>query len=337
MHDAIISRIKVLSNLNIAERRLPQDGRFKLRVSSREVDFRVSVLPSSLGEKAVLRVLDKSAVMLDIDSLGFNEYSLKLIREVAFRPHGMILVCGPTGCGKTTTLYSILRLIHTPEKNIVTVEDPVEFQLEGINQVTANPEIGLNFARGLRSILRQDPDIIMIGEMRDFETVDIAIKSALTGHLVLSTLHTTNASGSIVRMINMGIEPFLITSSVLLVAAQRLIRILCEKCREEYEASPVLKEQLNLSKDEKFLFYRPRGCSMCNHSGYKGRTGIIETMLLTPKLRELIMNKALEPQIEKQARIEGMKTLRENGLDKALEGLTSVEEVLRVTSSDKSF
>jgi type IV pilus assembly protein PilB len=335
MHDAIVSRIKVISNLDIAERRLPQDGRFKAKVLNREVDFRVSVLPSSLGEKVVLRILDKSAVTLDIERLGFDEFSLKLLKEAATRPHGMILVCGPTGCGKTTTLYSILHLIHTPDKNIVTVEDPVEFQLNGINQVTANPEINLTFANALRSILRQDPDVIMIGEMRDFETVDIAIKSALTGHLVLSTLHTTDAPGSIVRMINMGVEPFLITSSVLLVAAERLVRILCENCKEKYEVSHSLKKELNLPEDKKIFFYRPKGCDICNQTGYKGRAGIIEVMMLTSKVKDLIMNKASEPQIKKQARIDGMTTLRENGLTKVCRGVTSLEEILRVTAPDQ--
>ena len=337
MHNAIVSRIKVISNLDIAERRLPQDGRFKAKILNREVDFRVSVLPSSLGEKVVLRVLDKGAVTLDIEKLGFNETSLKIIKNMALKPHGMILVCGPTGCGKTTTLYSILRLIHTPDKNIVTVEDPVEFQFDGVNQVTANPEIKLTFANALRSILRQDPDVIMIGEMRDFETIDIGIKSALTGHLVLSTLHTTDAPGSIVRMINMGVEPFLITSSVLLIAAQRLVRVLCENCKEKYEVSASLKKELNLPGNEKIFFYRAKGCGNCGQTGYKGRLGIIEAMPLTSKLEDLIMNKAAESQIKKQARVDGMITLREGGLIKAREGLTSLEEVVRVTAPDQSL
>ncbi len=335
LHNAIISRIKVISDLDIAERRLPQDGRFKAKILNREVDFRVSVLPSSLGEKVVLRVLDKGAVTLDIEKLGFDEASLKIIKNMALKPHGMILICGPTGCGKTTTLYSILRLIHTPDKNIVTVEDPVEFQLDGVNQVTANPEIKLTFANALRSILRQDPDVIMIGEMRDFETIDIGIKSALTGHLVLSTLHTTDAPGSIVRMINMGVEPFLITSSVLLIASQRLVRVLCENCKEKYEASASMKEELNLPGNEKIFFYRAKGCNNCGQTGYKGRLGIIEAMSLTSKLEDLIMNKAAESQIKKQARMDGMITLRENGLAKARQGSTSLEEVIRVTAPDQ--
>jgi len=232
-------------------------------------------------------------------------------------------------------LYSVLKLVHSPEKNIVTVEDPLEFQLDGINQVTANPEIKLTFASALRSILRQDPDIIMIGEIRDFETVDIAIKSALTGHLVLSTLHTTDAPGSIVRLVNMGVEPFLITSSVLLVAAQRLVRVLCENCKEKYEAPSSLKEEFSLDKNKKLVFYRPKGCEVCNQTGYKGRIGIIEAMLLTSKLKELIMNKAPESEIKKQARLDGMLTLREDGIDKAIKGITSLEEVMRVTAPDQ--
>ncbi|MCX5679947.1 MAG: GspE/PulE family protein, partial [Candidatus Omnitrophica bacterium] len=230
-----MSRLKVMSDLNIAERRLPQDGRFKVRLHSRDVDFRISVLPSSMGEKVALRILDKSQAMLDMDKLGFDQGSLEEIKKAALRPHGMILVCGPTGCGKTTTLYSIMQHVNAPEKNIVTVEDPVEYLIDGVNQVTARPEIGLTFANALRSILRQDPNIIMIGEIRDFETVDIAIKAALTGHLVLSTLHTTTATGSVIRLVNMGVEPFLITSSIVLVAAQRLVRKICPNCKEIHE------------------------------------------------------------------------------------------------------
>lgn len=335
MHHGIISRIKVIANLNIAERRIPQDGRFKARILGREVDFRVSVLPSILGEKIVLRVLDKSNVNIDIDKLGFDGISLALLKGAASRPHGMILICGPTGCGKTTTLYAILRLIHKPESNLVTVEDPVEYQIEGVNQVTANPDIGLTFAAALRSILRQDPNIVMVGEMRDFETVDIGIKSALTGHLVLSTLHTTDAPGSIVRLINMGIEPFLITSSVILVAAQRLVRILCENCKEQYEAAEALKRELYLPKEKKVYFYRPKGCSACHSTGYRGRTCIIETMMLTPRVKDLIMHKSVETQIKREARLGGMKTLRENGLLKAIEGITSLEEILRVAGADE--
>ncbi|RKY39216.1 MAG: secretion system protein E [Candidatus Omnitrophota bacterium] len=318
MHNALISRIKVLSNLNIAETRLPQDGRFKAKVEGREVDFRVSVIPSNIGEKVALRVLDKSTLTLDLDKLGFDPQTLQRLKEAVEKPHGMVLLCGPTGTGKTTTLYSILKYVDSPEKNIVTVEDPVEYQLPGINQVTYRQDIGLTFSTALRSILRQDPDIIMIGEIRDYETLDIGIKSALTGHLVLSTLHTTTASEAITRMLDMGIEPFLITSSVIGVGAQRLVRRICEHCKERYSTP-------------EGEFFRGRGCASCRNTGYKGRTGIMEFLLLTPKIKELIAERALEERIREEAIKEGMLTLREEGLKKARAGITTLEEVIRVT------
>ena len=338
MHDAIISRLKVMSNLNIAEHRLPQDGRFKMEIQAREVDFRISILPSSNGEKAAMRILDKSHVTLELDKLGFEEKPLNDLKKESQRPHGMILVCGPTGCGKTTTLYSVLKFIDAPDKNIITVEDPVEYDLHGINQVTIRPNIELTFASCLRSILRQDPDIIMVGEIRDFETADIAIKSALTGHLVLSTLHTTTAPGSIVRLVNMGIEPFLITSSIVLVAAQRLARKICPDCKEEYKLSKSAIEgcKVNTNK-EKVTFYRGKGCKRCLNTGYKGRVGLMETLVLTPKIKELIVNKAQDYQIKEAARKENMTTLRENGLKKALAGITTWEEVLRLTAGDQNM
>ena len=337
MQQAIVSRLKVMSELNIAERRLPQDGRFKLRIEDREVDFRISVLPSNTGEKVALRILDKSQAMLDINKLGFEKDPLEDLKKASSVPHGMILVCGPTGCGKTTTLYSILKGIDSPDKNIVTVEDPVEYQLGGINQVTIQPDIGLTFAYALRSILRQDPDIIMVGEIRDFPTVDIAIKAALTGHLVLSTLHTTTASGSITRLINMGVEPFLISSSVIMVAAQRLIRKLCEKCKEEFTLSDTEKKKLGLGARKNLVFYRGKGCKYCNNTGYKGRVGLAETLFLTSKVKELIARRVVESEIKNQARKDGMKTLRENGIQKALAGVTSLEEVVRVTVGDQEI
>lgn len=338
MHEAIVSRIKVMSSLNIAERRLPQDGRFKIRTQNREVDFRISVLPSSLGEKAALRILDKSQATLDLDKLGFEDNVLNDLKRESQKPHAMILVCGPTGCGKTTTLYSILKFIDSPDKNIITVEDPVEYDLYGINQVTIRQEIGLTFARCLRSILRQDPDIIMVGEIRDFETADIAIKSALTGHLVLSTLHTTTASGSIIRLVNMGIEPFLITSSIALVAAQRLARRICPNCKEEYKVSrSVIKDVSIETGSDTITLYRGKGCKNCFNMGYKGRVGIMETLVLTPKIKELIANKAQEHQIKEAARIEGMTTLRENGFKKALAGGTTWEEIIRLTVGDQEL
>ena len=336
LHNAIVSRLKVMSDLDIAERRLPQDGRFKVRLQGREVDFRISVLPSSMGEKVALRILDKSQANLDITKLGFDEKSLEVIRKAAAKPHGMILMCGPTGCGKTTTLYSVLEHVNSVEKNLVTVEDPIEYVLEGVNQVAVRPEIGLTFAAALRSILRQDPNIIMIGEIRDFDTVDIAIKAALTGHLVLSTLHTTTATGSIIRLVNMGLEPFLITSSIVLVGAQRLVRKICAGCKEPYRASPEVLEKLNIKADtDKATFYQGKGCSSCLNTGYKGRVGLIEVLELSPKIKSLILEDAQEYKIREEARREGMNTLRENGMQLALDGVTTLDEVLRVTVGDQ--
>ncbi|MCX5699357.1 MAG: ATPase, T2SS/T4P/T4SS family [Candidatus Omnitrophica bacterium] len=337
MHASIVSRIKVIAELDIAEHRLPQDGRFKVKILNRQVDFRVSILPSSYGEKVALRILDKSQANLDTKKLGFSDYALGVLAKVSLLPHGMILVCGPTGSGKTTTLYAVLKSVDSPDKNIVTVEDPVEFQLEGINQVTAKPEIGLSFAAALRSILRQDPDIIMIGEIRDYETVDIAIKSALTGHLVLSTLHTTTAAGAVVRLVNMGVEPYLINSSLICVIAQRLVRKICSYCKETY----ILKDEiagslkLDVSKIGKLQFYKGKGCQHCFDSGYSGRTVIAEILQVSQKIRDLILTGSQEQFIKQQARMEGMKTLREDGLEAALKGYTTIEEVLRVTTSDE--
>ncbi len=337
MHAAIISRIKVMSSLNIAERRLPQDGRFKMKVGDHEVDFRVSILPTNIGEKGALRILDKTQATLDLDKLGFDQDPLTHIRDCGSKPHGMILVCGPTGCGKTTTLYSLLKEIDSPDKNIVTVEDPVEYDLTGINQVTIRPNIGLTFASSLRSILRQDPDIIMVGEIRDFETIDIAIKAALTGHLVLSTLHTTSASGAIVRMVNMNVEPFLISSSVLMTAAQRLARKICLKCKESYKAGEPVVRKMNLDKAVKppYTLHRGKGCKACNNTGYKGRIGLIECLVLTPEIKELISNGAQENVIKEEAKKQGFKSLREDGIHKVAAGLTTVEEVLRLTAGNQ--
>ncbi len=337
MHDSIVSRINVMSELNIAERRLPQDGRFKLRMDSNKVDFRVSVLPSSRGEKVALRVLDRSRAMLDIEKLGFEKETLKILKKCASHPHGMILVCGPTGSGKTTTLYSLLKFVHEPEKNLITVEDPVEYQINGVSQVTVRSEVGLTFASSLRSILRQDPDVIMIGEIRDFETVDIAIKSALTGHLVLSTLHTTTACGSVVRLVNMGVEPCLISASVISIVAQRLIRKLCPKCKEAYKPSKALLSKLRIDADnpDKVSFFKPKGCGECLNSGYSGRVGMCEILAMTPLIKDMILKKARENEIRAAARKEKMRTLREDGLLKVIQGVTSLEEILRVTVADE--
>lgn len=337
MHASIVSRIKVMAELDIAEHRIPQDGRFKIRILNRQIDFRVSILPSSYGEKVALRILDKSQANLDLKKLGFSDYALDVLGKVSLLPHGMILVCGPTGSGKTTTLYAVLKSVDSPDKNIVTVEDPVEFQLEGINQVTAKPDIGLGFAAALRSILRQDPNIIMIGEIRDYETVDIAIKSALTGHLVLSTLHTTTAAGAVVRLVNMGVEPYLINSSLVCVLAQRLVRKICSYCKETYTLKPEIIESLKLDvvKFSKIKFHKGKGCEHCFNTGYSGRTVISEVLQLTPKIRELILNGSQEQFIKQEARLEGMKTLREDGIQAVINGQTTIEEVLRVTAPDE--
>ncbi|MDP8259208.1 MAG: ATPase, T2SS/T4P/T4SS family [Candidatus Aadella gelida] len=336
-HQALVSRLKVMSGLDITERRLPQDGRFRIKIEDRKIDFRISTVPSSFGEKVALRILDKEQAMINLDRLGFEERDSKKVKEACEKPHGMVLVCGPTGCGKTTTLYAAVNHIDDPTKNIITVEDPVEYEMKGLNQVAVNEEIGLTFAGTLRSILRQDPDVIMVGEIRDFDTLDVAIKSALTGHLVLSTLHTNTAAGSVIRMTNMGVDPFLIAASVELVAAQRLLRKLCPECRESYMPSKDIAEKFKLfDKDKKIRkIYRPKGCKRCANSGYQGRIGIIECMKMSPGVKGLIFDRAQEFEIEKIARKEGMITLRENGIENVLEGKTSLEEVLRVTIENR--
>jgi type IV pilus assembly protein PilB len=332
IHAAVVSRIKVMASLDIAEHRLPQDGRFKVRLHEGEVDFRASIIPSSFGEKVALRILDKSQAVLDIEKLGFSTTAIQRLISCAKRPHGMILICGPTGSGKTTTLYSVLKYVDTPEKNIVTVEDPVEYILDGINQVSIRQEIGLTFPAVLRSILRQDPNVIMIGEIRDFETVDIAIKAALTGHLVLSTLHTTDAAGSVVRLVNMGVEPYLIVSSIMVAAAQRLVRKICTKCKEPYSVPDDVKRALGMNT---MTLFRGKGCAACASTGYNGRAGIIEVLLLSSGICELILKRSPESAIKAKARQEGMRTLREDGMRMVTEGITTPEEVLRLTGSDE--
>ena len=330
---AIASRIKILAGLDIAERRLPQDGRFRIRVSGKEVDLRISILPTVYGEKIVIRLLDKGALSASVEALGMDAYTLGVFKKAIDAPHGMILVTGPTGSGKTTTLYSVLSELNSPEYNIVTVEDPIEYQLAGINQVAVKAEIGLSFADALRSLLRQDPDIVMIGEIRDNETADIAVKAALTGHQVLSTLHTNDAAGAISRLDDMGIEPFLISSSILLTCAQRLVRKICPNCREEYRPERELFERLGI-EDEGTTFYHGAGCDRCKRRGYVGRAAVIEVLSVSEQIRRLIIKRASAAVVKNQAISEGMKTLRMVGIDKAKEGITTLEEVLKTTSDD---
>ncbi len=330
----IASRIKILAGLDIAERRLPQDGRFRIRVSGKEVDLRISILPTIHGEKIVIRLLDKGALSGSIDQLGMDDYTLGTFKKAVDAPHGMILVTGPTGSGKTTTLYSVLSELNSPEYNIVTVEDPIEYQLQGINQVAVKADIGLGFADALRSILRQDPDIVMVGEIRDNETADIAVKAALTGHQVLSTLHTNDAAGAITRLDDMGIEPFLISSSILLTCAQRLVRRICPNCRDEFVPEAELLEKLEMEHDESAVFYHGVGCERCKKRGYIGRAAIIEVLPISEAIRRLIVKRASAAVIKNQAVAEGMRTLRMVGIDKARQGITTLEEVLRMTAED---
>jgi type IV pilus assembly protein PilB len=336
LHEAVVSRIKVMSELDIAERRLPQDGHFNFKVDERSIDFRVSILPSSFGGNVCLRILDKGEIRLDIDTLGFTPEDLKRLKACARKPHGMLLATGPTGSGKTTTLYALLKMIDSPEKNLVTVEDPVEFELGGVNQVNVKADIGLTFAKALRSILRQDPDVIMVGEIRDAETADMAIKSALTGHLVLSTLHTNSASGSIVRLSNMGMEPFLLNSCIMAVVGQRLVRKVCSKCREKYRPAKSLAAKLGLLDEhgEPPEIIRGAGCRACFQSGYTGREVIAECLIMSPAIRELILRRAPEREVQNMARKEGMRTLREQGILKVKQHLTSLDEVFRTTIGD---
>jgi type IV pilus assembly protein PilB len=331
---AITSRIKILAGLNIAERRVPQDGRFRIKVLAKEVDLRVSILPTAYGEKIVIRILDKAALTGSIDQMGMDESTLDKFKRAIDAPHGMILVTGPTGSGKTTTLYSVLQELNSPQYNIVTVEDPIEYELSGINQVSVRNDIGLDFASALRSILRQDPDIVMVGEIRDNETADIAVKAALTGHQVLSTLHTNDAAGAITRLDDMGIEPFLISSSVIMACAQRLVRRICTNCREEFVPEPEIFERLSMPQQEGAVFYHGSGCERCKGRGYLGRVAIIEALPVSESIRRLIIKRASAAVVKNQAISEGMRTLRMVGIDKALEGVTTLEEIWRVTAED---
>jgi len=335
--NAVVSRLKIMSKLDIAERRLPQDGRIKLKLGKKkEVDFRVSTLPCLFGEKVVMRILDKGNLSLDLTKLGFEEKALKDFTEAINSPYGMVLVTGPTGSGKTTTLYSALSTINTTEINIMTAEDPVEYNLMGINQVQMKDEIGLNFAAALRSFLRQDPDVVMVGEIRDYETAEIGVKAALTGHLVLSTLHTNDAPSTVNRLLNMGIEPFLVASSVILILAQRLARRICSKCKEPDNILPeaLLKAGFKEEDLKGMVVYKGKGCDMCNQTGYKGRVALYEVMPVKEDLRELILQGASADEIKKKAISLGMKTLRMSGLSKVKEGMTTIEEVLDSTFAD---
>jgi type IV pilus assembly protein PilB len=337
LKNAIISRVKIMSNLDIAERRLPQDGRIKMKMGrGKEMDFRVSVCPVLWGEKIVLRLLDKSNLQLDMTKLGFEEAILSDYQEQIYKPYGMILITGPTGSGKTTTLYSTLSELNKSTTNICTAEDPIEFNLFGINQVQMHEDIGLNFASSLRSFLRQDPDVIMVGEIRDFETAEIAVKAALTGHLVLSTLHTNDAPSSVSRLLNMGIGPFLVASSVNLIGAQRLLRRLCKECKEPVESPPQVLIDLGVPPEqvESFEVMEGSGCRTCNNTGYKGRVAVYEIMFFTDELAEFVLNGASTLELKREAVRQGMKTLRMSALTKLNLGMTSVEEVVRATAAD---
>ncbi|MDE2291157.1 MAG: type II/IV secretion system protein, partial [Elusimicrobia bacterium] len=339
--NALASRIKIMANLDIAEKRVPQDGRIKIKLQGKEYALRVSVLPTVHGEKIVMRINDASALQVDLNKLGFEPESRAIFDKCIRAPYGINLITGPTGSGKSTTLYSALSMLNEPGVNISTIEDPVEYQLLGINQVQVNAEIGLNFAAGLRSFLRQDPDVIMVGEIRDLETISIAISAALTGHLVFSTLHTNDAPGAITRMGMMGIEPFLMSSSLLMVVAQRLVRGICPKCRETYEVEAdwlvklgVSKHQLQVSEDGKVALARGKGCEYCAGTGYRGRVGLYEVLEVTDPVRQLIMDKAPISAIKEQARKQGMLNLRACAIRKLLGGATTVEEMIRVTASE---
>jgi len=334
---AVISRIKIMASLDIAERRLPQDGRIKLRIQGKEIDLRVSTVPIMHGESVVMRILDKSGTALDFATLGFDPAVLKRFEQVLMQPHGIVLVTGPTGSGKTTTLYTALDKINNPDIKILTVEDPVEYQMEGINQIQVKPQIGLTFANALRSIVRQDPDVIMIGEIRDLETAQIAVQSALTGHMVLSTLHTNDAASTINRLLDMGVDDYLLTSTVNGILAQRLVRTLCTHCREAHPALPEVVEEMQLQRytnAHPVLLYRAVGCAECGNTGYSGRVSIVELLVMSDTIRSMVMRHVTSGEVRQQAISDGMQTMYENGLSKAVAGITTIEEVLRVTREE---
>lgn len=329
----LVSRIKVMAKLDIAEKRVPQDGRISLKLAGREVDVRVSTMPSSNGERVVLRLLDKNAGRLQVVKLGLSQLDERHLMESIQKPHGIILVTGPTGSGKTTTLYSSLTFLNESSRNILTVEDPIEYQLEGVGQTQVNPKVDMTFARGLRAILRQDPDVVMVGEIRDLETAEIAIQASLTGHLVLSTLHTNSAAGAVTRMQDMGIEPFLLASSLVAVVAQRLVRVLCDDCKEGKPVTEREREILGVVDHQEIMVYHNKGCVACNGTGYRGRSGIYEVMVIDEQLRQMIHDGGSEAEVERYAR-ERSTGIRQDGLNKVLRGMTTIEEVLRVTRDD---
>jgi type II secretion system protein E len=336
LHPAIVSRVKILAEMDIAERRLPQDGRVKVKAADRQVDLRVSTLPTLYGESVVIRLLDRSAGVMALNELGMRADTLEEFCRLITRPHGIILVTGPTGSGKTTTLYGALNRIYSPQKKIITIEDPVEYELVGANQINVRPQIGLSFARGLRHIVRQDPDIIMVGEIRDRETAEIAIQAALTGHLVFSTLHTNDAPGALTRLLDMGIEPYLVASSIIGVLAQRLVRLVCRACKKEIVPEPEALREIEFpasSRPEKV--WTAEGCERCRQTGYGGRTGVFELLPITDKVREEVLSKVSASAIKQRAAQQGMRTLLVDGRDKVREGLTTIEEVLRVCQRDE--
>jgi general secretion pathway protein E len=334
---AVISRIKIMASLDIAERRLPQDGRIKLRIQGKEIDLRVSTVPIMHGESVVMRILDKSSTALDFATLGFDPEVLKRFEQVLMQPHGIVLVTGPTGSGKTTTLYTALDKLNNPDIKILTVEDPVEYQMDGINQIQVKPQIGLTFANALRSIVRQDPDVIMIGEIRDLETAQIAVQSALTGHMVLSTLHTNDAASTINRLLDMGMDDYLLTSTVNGILAQRLVRTLCTHCRQAYPALPEVVEDMQLKRytqADPVVLWRPIGCKDCGDTGYSGRVSIVELLVMSDSIRSMVMRHVTSGEVRQKAIVDGMQTMYENGLSKAVAGITTIEEVLRVTREE---
>jgi general secretion pathway protein E len=338
---SISSRIKIMGGLNIAEKRLPQDGRIRIKIAGKDVDIRLSTVPTAHGERIVMRLLDKANVVLDLAQLGFEDWQLKIMDGLITRSHGIVLVTGPTGSGKTTTLYGALAKINSPDLNILTIEDPVEIPLRGVGQVQVNPKIELTFANGLRSFLRQDPDVIMVGEIRDLETAEIAIQASLTGHLVLSTVHTNDAAGAITRLVDMGVQPFLVASSLVGVLAQRLVRVLCPECKKPYVPTAEERAQVGLTDEiwqqagnPKTLF-RPEGCAACQRTGYQGRTGIYELMLIDDEIRQLILKSVDSSTIKRAAAGHGMLSLLQHGAYKIAQGVTTAAEVLSVTAEDR--